>query len=193
MSNLQKFNTTLEDFDKEVVKLKEVSETYQKLQGLIVAYDEISKQFDQNSKALDKINEIQRSQQEKVTKSLIEIEDSNKQNKVELLKFIEEKNDQIRRENKDFYREIESTIKIKLDDNKSQIKQLIESERVRIKDIFEIESAKNTKELKLYFESETYKQTQLLLGNQKVIKLSVWILGILLVILSGLSLYKLWV
>ena len=56
MSNLQKFNTTLEDFDKEVGKLKAVSETYQKLQGLTVAYEQISKQFDQNSKALDSIN-----------------------------------------------------------------------------------------------------------------------------------------
>ena len=192
MSNLQKFNTTLEDFDKEVGKLKAVSDAYQKLQALTGAYDQISKQFDQNSKALDNINELQKAQQAKVAQSLVEIENVNKQNKSELSKLIEEKTDQIRKENKDFYKELESTIKIKLDDNKSQIKQIIESERTRIKEIFEIEFAKNTKELRQTIESETNKQTQLLLGNQKVIKISVWVIGGLTILLSALAVFKLW-
>ena len=84
MSNLQKFNTTLEDFDKEVGKLKAVSDAYQKLEGLTVAYNEISKQFDQNSKILDSINELQKAQQEKVTKSLDDLEKTNKQNNTDL-------------------------------------------------------------------------------------------------------------
>jgi hypothetical protein len=192
MSNLQKFNDTLKDFDTEVLKLKTVSDAYQKLQGLTLAYDEISKQFDQNSKALDKINELQKVQQEKTAKTLNDIENSNKQSKSELSKLIEEKTDQIRKENKDFYRELESTIKIKLDDNKSQIKQLIENERTRIKEIFEIEFAKNTKELRQVIESEANKQTQLLLDNQNVIKLTLWIIGGLTIILSALTVFKLW-
>lgn len=192
MSNLQKFNTTLEDFDKEVGKLKAVSDAYQKLEGLTVAYNDISKQFDQNSKALDKINELQKAQQEKVTKSLNDLENSNQQNKSELSKLLEEKTDQIRKENKEFYKDIESTIKSKLDDNKSQIKQLIESERNQIKQIFEIEFAKNTKELRQVIEAETNKQTQLLLDNQKVIKISLWIIGGLTLILSAMAVFKLW-
>ena len=84
MSNLQKFNETLKDFDNEVDKLKDVSGAYQKLQGLTLAYDEISKQFDINSKALDKINELQKIQQERVTKSLLEIENTNVKGKSEL-------------------------------------------------------------------------------------------------------------
>lgn len=192
MSNLQKFNTTLEDFDKEVGKLKAVSDAYQKLEGLTVAYNDISKQFDQNSKALDKINELQKAQQEKVTKSLTDFENTNKHNKSELSKLLEEKTDQIRKENKEFYKDIESTIKSKLDDNKSQIKQLIESERNQIKQIFEIEFAKNTKELRQIIETETSKQTQLLLDNQKVIKISLWIIGGLTLILSALAVFKLW-
>jgi hypothetical protein len=192
MSNLQKFNTTLEDFDKEVGKLKAVSDAYQKLEGLTVAYNDISKQFDQNSKALDKINELQKAQQEKVTKSLTDLENSNQQNKSELSKLLEEKTDQIRKENKEFYKDIESTIKSKLDDNKSQIKQLIESERNQIKQIFEIEFAKNTKELRQVIEAETNKQTQLLLDNQKVIKISLWIIGGLTLILSAMAIFKLW-
>ena len=192
MSNLQKFNTTLEDFDKEVGKLKAVSDAYQKLEGLTVAYNDISKQFDQNSKALDKINELQKAQQEKVTKSLNDLENNNKQNKSELSKLLEEKTDLIRKENKEFYKDIESTIKSKLDDNKSQIKQLIESERNQIKQIFEIEFAKNTKELRQIIEAETNKQTQLLLDNQKVIKISLWVIGGLTLILSALAVFKLW-
>lgn len=192
MSNLQKFNSTLEDFDKEVGKLKAVSGAYQKLEGLTVTYDGISKQFNQNSKALDKINELQKVQQEKVTKSLTDLEVTNKQNKSELSKLLEEKTDQIRKENKEFYKDIESTIKSKLDDNKSQIKQLIENERNQIKQIFEIEFAKNTKELRQVIETETNKQTQLLLDNQKVIKISIWTIGGIILILSALSAFKLW-
>ena len=179
MSNLQKFNTTLEDFEKEVKKLKGVSSAYQKLEELTIAYNDISKQFEQNSKALNKINELQKAQQEKVTKSLNELENNSKQFKSELANLIEEKTDQIRKESKEFYKDIESTIKLKLDDNKSQIKQLIESERNQIKQIFEIEFAKNTKELRQVIEVETNKQTILLLANQKIIKISLWV-GLLL-------------
>ena len=52
------------------------------------------------------------------------LQNANSQNKTELAKLVEEKTDQIRKENKDFYKELESTIKIKLDENKSQIKQI---------------------------------------------------------------------
>lgn len=225
MSNLQKFNDTIKEFDNEVGKLKAVSEAYQKLQGLTLAYDGISKQFEENSKTLDKINELQKLQQEKVSKSLTELDNANRQNKSELaklievkteqirrdnkefyreldnfnkqskselVKLVEEKTDQIRKENKDFYKDLESTIKIKLDENKSQIKQLIESERTQIKQIFEIEFAKNTKELRQVIETETDKQTQLLLENQNTIKVSLWVIGGLTLILSILTVIKLW-
>ena len=43
------------------------------------------------------------------------------------------KTDQISKENKEFYKDLAGTIKIQLDDNKSQIKQLIENERNQIK------------------------------------------------------------
>lgn len=190
MSKLEKFNTTLEDFDKEVEKLKDVSGAYQKLQGLTVAYDEISKQFDKNSKALDKINELQKAYQEKITKSLVDLESANKENKTALAGLIETKTDQIRTENKEFYKDLAGTIKIQLDDNKSQIKQLIESERTQIKQIFEIEFAKNIKELRQIIETETNKQTQVLLENQNIIKISFWLIGGLTLILSVLAMFK---
>ena len=174
MSNLQKFNTTLEDFDKEVGKLKAVSDAYQKLQGLTVSYDKISQQFDQNSKALESINKS-------IEKSISEI-----------YSLVDNKTDLISKENKEFYKDLAGTIKIQLDDNKSQIKQLIENERNQIKQIFEIEFAKNTKELRQVIENETNKQTQLLLDNQKTIKISLWVIGGLTLILSALAVIKLW-
>ena len=97
--------------------------------------------------------------------------------------LIEIKIEQIRKENKDFYKDLEGTIRIKLDDNKSEIKHLIENERARIKEIFEIEFAKNTKELRQIIESETNKQTQLIIRNQKGIKISLFVLGGLTVLL----------
>ncbi len=181
MSNLQKFNQTLEDFNQEVEQLKDVSGAYKKLQKLTESYDAIIKQFEANSKALDKINELQKVQQEKVEKSLTEIENANVQNKSELAKLFETKADQIRKENKDFYKDLESTIKIKLDENKSEIKQLIENERNQIKQIFEIEFAKNTNELKGVIQAEN-----------KIIKMSIWIIGGLTLILIALAVFKLW-
>ncbi len=169
MSNLQKFNTTLVDFDKEVGKLKAVSEAYQKLQGLIVSYEKISKQFDLNSKELESINKG-------IEKSISELSN-----------LITKKTEQISKENKDFYKDFASTVKIQLDDNKSQIKQLIENERNQIRQIFEIEFAKNTKELRQVIEAETNKQTKQLLDNQNIIKVSVWVIGGLILILKLLS------
>lgn len=71
-------------------------------------------------------------------------------------------------------------------------KKLIEDERNQIKQVFEIEFAKNTKELRQVIETETNKQTQLLADNQKTIKFSVWVIGGLTLILSVLAIVKLW-
>jgi len=172
MSNLQKFNSTLEDFDKEVGKLKAVSEAYQKLDGLTVTYDKISRQFDDNSKKLEIINKG-------IDKSITELFD-----------LIEKKTDLISKENKEFYKDLAGTIKIQLDDNKSQIKHLIENERNQIKQIFEIEFAKNTKEMQRIIESEIDKQTLLLFNNQKVIKISLWVIGLITITLGVISIVK---
>lgn len=147
MSNLQKFNEILEEFNQEVGQLKEVSGAYKKLQHLTDTYNVISKQFDENSKTVDKINKLQKAQQEKVAQSLIELENSNKQNKTELAKLVEEKTDQIRKENKDFYKDIETNVKIKLDETKSQIKELIENERNIVTHILKRELDKNAKSI----------------------------------------------
>jgi hypothetical protein len=172
MSNLQKFNTTLEDFDKEVGKLKGVSDAYQKLKALTISYEKISQQFEQNSKALVSINKG-------IEKSINEI-----------LEIVDKKTDQISKENKEFYKDLASTIKIQLDDNRSQIKQLIENERTQIKQIFDSGLTKNTKEFRKIVEAEIDKQTLVLLEKQKVIKLSIIVIGGLLLISNALIVLK---
>ncbi len=181
MNSLQKFNQILDDLNKEVEEFKDVSETYKKLEQLIHSYNTIIDQFKENNKILNKVNDFQKSQYEKVTKSLTEIENINNKNKNELKKLFEEKVDKIRSDNKEFYKDLESTVKIKLDDNKSEIKKLIENERIQIKQIFEIEFAKNTKELNQIIQIET-----------KKIKFLLWLIGTLTLILSLLSAIKLW-
>lgn len=66
MSNLQKFNITLEEFDSEVGKLKEVSHAYQKLESLIVSYEKITKQLEQNRAELMTITALQKDQREEI-------------------------------------------------------------------------------------------------------------------------------
>ena len=66
MSNLQKFNITLEEFDSDVGKLKEVSHAYQKLESLIVSYEKITKQLEQNRTELMTITALQKDQREEI-------------------------------------------------------------------------------------------------------------------------------
>jgi hypothetical protein len=190
MSNLQKFDDTITDFTEEVGKLKEVSLAYQKLKDLTLNYSEITKQFDANSRELGEINDLFKKQHDKLNEHITELIKVQKQGRDEFNKLFSEKIELIRKDNKEFYKDLESTVKIKLDDNKSQIKQLIESERSRIKEIFEIEFAKNTKELSRTIQSETEKQTQQILANQNVIKLSVWFIGSLVLLVVLFTLFK---
>ncbi len=189
MSKLEKFNQTLTEFNQEVEQLKGVSKAYKKLEQLVATYNKIIETFDVNSKELKEIGTLQKIEQEKIIKSLLEHKDIHKQNKIEIAKLIEEKIEQVKKENKEFYKEFESTVKIKLNDNKSEIKHLIENERSLIKQIFEIELSKNTTNLNQKIEG----QTLLLSKNQKIIKILVVVLASINIVLCFLSVYKLWI
>lgn len=181
MSSLEKFNQTLKEFDQEVSQLKEVAGAYRKLNELSETYERVNEKFEQNSSTLEKMNLLVKQQQDKVDKSLNALEELSIQHKKELSKFLEEKTDQIRKENKEFYRDFEGTIKIKLDENRSEIKQLIENERNQIRQLFEMESAKNTRELREAVEKENKKVRVLVLASA----------GVLLLFLAAI-LYRTW-
>ena len=105
---------------------------------------------------------------------------------MELNSTLEEKIDIIRKENKEFYRDLESTIKIKLDDNKSQIKQLIESERLQLKQI--IESTIKQSEEKI--NSNIGNVSELHSKSANTLKWSIWIIGFISIILLALIVFK---
>jgi CHASE3 domain sensor protein len=187
MSNLAKFDNTLQDFNLEVNKLKEVSVAYQKLNALSVVYDNVTKQFNENSNELKEIGTLLKQGRDNIDQGIVKLLADAKKNQSEMGRVIEEKLEILRKDNKSFYKDLESTIKIKLDDNKSQIRQMIESERKWIKDIFELEFAKNTQELKKTIIQENKEQTALLVKNEIAIKYSIWVIGtaILLLILAS--------
>jgi ABC-type transporter Mla subunit MlaD len=166
MSNLAKFDNTLQDFNLEVNKLKEVSVAYQKLNALSVVYDNVTKQFNENSNELKEIGTLLKQGRDNIDQGIVKLLADAKKNQSEMGRVIEEKLEILRKDNKSFYKDLESTIKIKLDDNKSQIRQMIESERKWIKDIFELEFAKNTQELKKTIIQENKEQTALLVKNE---------------------------
>ncbi len=173
MSNLQRFNNTLTELEKELDNLKGVSRIYKKIENLVKTYETIIEKFGDNNKKLTEINNLQQVEQEKISTSLLKVENFHQKNKQDILDLLVQENALVRKENKEFYTDLENTVKIKLDDNKSQIKQLIENERNYIKDIFEIEFTKNTNELR----KEIDRQSEIIIKNQKITKL---LLGIII-------------
>lgn len=65
---------------------------------------------------------------------------------------------------------------------------MIESERSQIKHIFEIEFAKNTKEVEQFLDAKT----RMVIKGQKTIKVCIGILGGITMLLCALISYKVW-
>jgi hypothetical protein len=177
MSTLEKFDGTLDELGAEVGKLKSVSAAYQKIEGLATANAEVNRKFDQARQDLGKINDAHLANKAAIEKSLSDLAATNAEGKKELTKLIDERIDVLRKENKDFYKELEATIKIKLEDNKSEIKRLIENERLQMKEIITNELATRTREIREAMEAETGKQTVLLVAAQGQTRMAVWIMG----------------
>jgi hypothetical protein len=93
---------------------------------------------------------------EEVKKSLNTITNENKNNfqQLQILntqvgKKLNDSLEELRKENRQFYLDFEKVVRIKLDEHKSEIKQLIENERLQIKEIFENKLEKQTADIKL--------------------------------------------
>jgi hypothetical protein len=214
MSNLQKFNQTLEEIDKEVSKLKSSTGTLSKIEEILAEQKRILEVFNQNSMTLSQINAISLQQGDNLSNRLTGIEKSllnnwdliskqlqkeldkleleNNQFNKDLFKQLESSAEKLQRENKDFYKDLNGTIKIKLEDNKSEVKQLIENERSRIKEIFELEFAKNQREILRKIEDEHKKQADTANLNHKWLKNVLYVGGGLLLMMLLAILIKLW-
>jgi CHASE3 domain sensor protein len=142
MSSLEKFNSTLDSFDTEVRNLKSVSESYKKLDGLVKSFDKINDSVAKNIIHFQSLLEAQKSHHKSVSDSIVEIQSEHKIQKTDLEKLLNEKMDTLSVENKKFLKDLHDTLRLQLDNNKIEIKQLIEAERARIKEIVEDESTK---------------------------------------------------
>ena len=186
MSNLKKFEETLGSLDLEVNRLNAISQAYKKLEDLVGTYETIISKLEENNTTFIKIKEEQNKHLNSIEDNFKKINKSIHQASLELNSTLEDKIDTIRKENKEFYRDLESTIKIKLDDNKSQIKQLIENERSQIKQFIVDE---NTKLENVLLEDNSQK-TDILKSATKFINISIWVLGLILIIMVSVLIYK---
>jgi uncharacterized protein YdcH (DUF465 family) len=186
MSNLQKFNKTLESLDLEVNRLNAVTDAYKKLEDLIKTYENIISVLKENNVNFIKLKKDHEDLISSIEKSIKSINSSIDEMEVEFSKLIQQKTDLIRKENKEFYHDFEKTVHLKLRDHRSEIKQLIESERSQIKQIIEGESSK-VKEL---IQANSSQYIEILKKETKTLKISVWVLGGILIVLASFLVYK---
>lgn len=186
MSNLKKFEETLSSLDLEVNRLKAISKAYEKLEDLVASYDSIIAKLKENNATFVKIKDEQNKHLISIEENFKKIDKNIHHANLELNSTLEERLDAIRKDNKEFYRDLESTIKIKLDDNKSQIKQLIENERIQLKQIIETTSQSLERSLSSKIDEYSISSKKALNLN----KWSIWILGILIIGLLSFFIYK---
>lgn len=174
-SKLERFNNTLNDFEGELVKLRDTSKAYMKLQELSSSYKLILDQFEQNSSSLQDLAKKQVAKHQEIKKSLEEISEENgksyqqlKSLNDEIGKSLNSSIEELRKENRQFYLDFEKVVRIKLEENKSEIKQLIENERLRIKEIID---------------DKIDKQSNILVQNQKKMNNMVLLFGIVSILL----------
>lgn len=186
MSNLQKFNKTLEELDLEVNRLNAVSNAYEKLEDLLKTYENIVSVLKENNKDFIELNKTQEDHNTSISNSIDRIKDAIKSLENEFTVLIEKKTDIIRKENKSFYHDFEKTVYLKLSDNKSEIKQLIENERNQIKQIIEGESNKICDFIKLMHSEQTETRRK----EIKTIEKMLWGMGVILVVIISIICYQ---
>ena len=131
--------------------------------------------FKENTSYLKQISDTQIQEQENVLKFLREIEtqqqksyaevqtllakigEQSKEHKEELAKTLDKNFETITRENKDSYKDLADILKIKLENSYSEIKRLIENERLQIKELFEKISEKQADSIKIVIKEECQK------------------------------------
>ena len=106
------------------------------------------------------MREIETQQQKsyaEVQALLAKIGEQSKEHKEELAKTLDKNFETITRENKDSYKDLADILKIKLENSYSEIKILIENERLQIKELFEKISEKQADSIRIVFKEECQK------------------------------------
>jgi hypothetical protein len=175
MSKLEQFDKIINGFEQELDKLQNTSKVYQKINELYNQNLQIINFFKENTSYLKQISDTQIQEQENVLKFLREIEtqqqksyaevqtllakigEQSKEHKEELAKTLHKNFETITRENKDSYKDLADILKIKLENSYSEIKRLIENERLQIKELFEKISEKQADSIKIVIKEEYQK------------------------------------
>ena len=204
MSKLEQFDKIINGFEQELDRLQNTSKVYQKINELYNQNLQIINFFKENTSYLKQISDTQIQEQENVLKFLREIEtqqqksyaevqtllakigEQSKEHKEELAKTLDKNFETITRENKDSYKDLADILKIKLENSYSEIKRLIENERLQTKELFEKISEKQADSIKIVIKEEYQKIEKL---QQSVYKLCISFLIILIVLL--IIIYKL--
>ena len=175
MSKLEQFDKIINGFEQELDRLQNTSKVYQKINELYSQNLRIIDFFKENTNYLKQISDAQIQEQENVLKFLREIEtqqqksyaevqtllakigEQSKEHKEELAKTLDKNFETITRENKDSYKDLADILKIKLETSYSEIKRLIENERLQIKELFEKISEKQADSIKIVIKEECQK------------------------------------
>ena len=173
MNKSEQFSKIIDKFEEELINLQSALFTYQKIEDLSSQSRRIIEVFEENVIYLKEISKKEEQQQEQVSNFLLELEkkqesiaqkqqkaydniqllfsqisEQDKAHKYELSKTLDTNFETISRSNKDFYRDVGDTLRIGLEDYKSEIKRMIEGERVQIREMIEKENQKSLKEQK---------------------------------------------
>ncbi len=213
MSKLQEFEKTIQNLDNETQNLKEIANAYKKVNDLFSKYEKVGEKVTENNRFLSEITLSQKEEQERVAKflensieerkdfqsqflgqiekqtetiatSLSTVDEQVRTHQKELSQNINTSIENLSETNKKHQKDLDDNLRIKLENHKSEIKQLIESERNQIKQIFEIEFSKAVKELSEKIVSENKINIEKQNTNRNIlIALSI------LIILSVISLY----
>lgn len=157
------------------------------LQQIDIKYDHIATE---NKLVYNKLFDLQKTYQTKITGNLEDIANTTIKSSVDITKLIDEKTERIRYENKEFYKDIERTISIVLNENKSEIKRLIENERIQLKYIIESQLEKKGKEILSSFEVEINKQSTMITSQYDSIRKLIVLIGAFTIIICTLTIYK---
>ena len=144
MSKLEQFDKIINFFKENTNYLKQISDT----------------QIQEQENVLKFLREIETQQQKsyaEVQALLAKIGEQSKEHKEELAKTLDKNFETITRENKDSYKDLADILKIKLENSYSEIKRLIENERLQIKELFEKISEKQADSIKIVIKEEYQK------------------------------------
>ncbi len=166
MTKLEEFNSILSEMGTEVSNLKSLNEVYSKIDKLAKDYETATLALKANSGKLEAISKEHQTFQQGIQKTLSSVESQYQKNKQDLATLFAEKMadfqsetqiqvkgfeknltghvEELSKNNKQFYKDFEDTLRIKLGENKSEVKQLVEAELNKIKENFATELEKRT-------------------------------------------------